>query len=199
MPQTHGFTGLFRCWRERTSISDVEQHGNKDIVHEVQSDAVSKQSIPHHQKVLKRKLTTKQQTNPPAAEQKSLTASNWVSIKYMDEMKVEILTCHRFGGRSPAGLGACAAPRRASSPAGPGCGWLWSRWPQKAQSPGAERTGCWSASLPYPEEAAHYFTGTPRNTTSSSSTVSTSSKVQQIIRQLSQQNRSCKFLLKRFM
>lgn len=51
---------------ERTGISDVEQHGHKDVVHQVQSDAVSKQCVPHHQQVLKRKLAAKQQAYPPA-------------------------------------------------------------------------------------------------------------------------------------
>lgn len=54
---------------ERTSISDVEQHGNKDVVHQVQSDAVSKQGVPHHQQVLERELAAEQQTYPPAVEQ----------------------------------------------------------------------------------------------------------------------------------
>lgn len=51
---------------EHTSIPDVEQHGHKDVVHQVQSDAVSKQSVPHHQQVLQGKLAAKQQTYPPA-------------------------------------------------------------------------------------------------------------------------------------
>ena len=51
---------------ERTSIPDVEQHGHKDVVHQVQSDAVGKQGVPHHQQVLERELTTKQQAHPPA-------------------------------------------------------------------------------------------------------------------------------------
>lgn len=51
---------------EHTSVSDVEQHGHKDVVHQIQSDAVSKQRVPHHQQVLKWKLAAKQQTYPPA-------------------------------------------------------------------------------------------------------------------------------------
>lgn len=53
-----------------TSISDVEQHGHKDVVHQVQSDAVSKQGIPHHQQVLEWELAAEQQTYPPAARHK---------------------------------------------------------------------------------------------------------------------------------
>lgn len=52
----------------RTSISDIEQHGHKDVVHKVQSDTISKKGIPHHQQVLKRKFPAKQQTNPPAKD-----------------------------------------------------------------------------------------------------------------------------------
>lgn len=52
---------------ERTSVSDVEQHGNEDVVHQVQSDAVSEQGVPHHQQVLERELTAEQQAYPPAA------------------------------------------------------------------------------------------------------------------------------------
>lgn len=54
---------------ERTSISDVEQHGHKDVVHQVQSNAVSEQGVPHHQQVLKGKLPAEQQSYPPAAGQ----------------------------------------------------------------------------------------------------------------------------------
>lgn len=54
---------------ERTSISDVEQHGHEDVVHQIQSDAVGKQSVPHHQQVLQGKFTAEQQANPPAERQ----------------------------------------------------------------------------------------------------------------------------------
>lgn len=88
------------------------------------------------------------------------TIKNTVTVRVkkrsgIAELKLCVLTCHRFVGRSPAGWGACAAPRRASSPAGPGCGWLWSLWQQMALSPGAEQTGCWSASLLYPGVGEH--------------------------------------------
>lgn len=52
---------------ERTSVSDVEQHGHKDVVHQVQSDAVGEQGVPHDQQVLKRELAAKQQADPAAA------------------------------------------------------------------------------------------------------------------------------------
>lgn len=52
---------------KRTCVSDVEQHGHEDVVHQVQSDTVSKKSVPHHQQVLERKLSAEQQTHPPAA------------------------------------------------------------------------------------------------------------------------------------
>lgn len=54
---------------ERTSVSDVKQHGHEDVVHQVQSDAVGKQGVPHYQQVLERELAAKQQTDPPAARQ----------------------------------------------------------------------------------------------------------------------------------
>jgi len=41
---------------ERTSVPDVEQHSHKDVVDQVQSDAVSKEGVPHHQQVLEREL-----------------------------------------------------------------------------------------------------------------------------------------------
>lgn len=53
--------------RERTRVSDVEQHGHEDVVHQVQSDAVSEERVPHHQQVLERKLPAEEQTHPPAA------------------------------------------------------------------------------------------------------------------------------------
>lgn len=55
---------------ERTSISDVKQHGHEDVVHEIQGDAVSEQSVPHHQQVLEGKFTTEQEANPPAERQR---------------------------------------------------------------------------------------------------------------------------------
>lgn len=72
------------------------------------------------------------------------------------ELQAKILTCRRFAGRSPAGWGACAVQCRASSPAGPGCGWLWSLWQRMAPRPGAERRGCWSTSLLYPGGVQQY-------------------------------------------
>lgn len=65
---------------ERTSVSDVEQHGHKNVVHQVQSDAVSKQGVPHHQQVLERKLTAEQQTNPPAAGQRDTGGEKGVTV-----------------------------------------------------------------------------------------------------------------------
>lgn len=148
---------------EYTSISDVEKHGHKYVVHQVQSDAISKQGIPHHQQVLERKLPAKQQTNPPTKHTQTnrviafLYSCGW--RKEPCEPKVLILTCHRFEGRSPAGWDACAALCHAFSLAGPGYGWLWSLWQQMALHPEAERMGCWSASLPYPRGADYYITG----------------------------------------
>lgn len=52
---------------ERTGVSDVEQHGHEDVVHQVQRDAVGEQSVPHHQQVLERELAAEEQTDPPAA------------------------------------------------------------------------------------------------------------------------------------
>lgn len=70
---------------ERTSISDIEQHGHKDVVHKVQSDAISKKSIPHHQQVLKRKFPAKQQTNPPAKDTENklycICVQQWIRKK----------------------------------------------------------------------------------------------------------------------
>lgn len=86
---------------ERTGVSDVEQHGNKDVVHQVQSDAVSKQGVPHHQQVLERKLPTEQQAYPPAAAQTKTYADFMCGkIKVSDKVKGWILTCRRFVERS---------------------------------------------------------------------------------------------------
>ncbi len=54
---------------ERTSVTNVEEHRHKDVVHQVQGDAVGKQGVPNHQQVLEWKLTTEQQPYPPAAGQ----------------------------------------------------------------------------------------------------------------------------------
>lgn len=61
---------------ECTGVSDVEQHGYEDVVHQVQGDAVSEKGIPHHQQVLKRKLAAKQQTHPPAAGETAEAANS---------------------------------------------------------------------------------------------------------------------------
>lgn len=50
----------------RTGISDVKQHGDEHVVHQVQSDAVGKQGVPDHQQVLQGELSAEQQANPAA-------------------------------------------------------------------------------------------------------------------------------------
>lgn len=87
---------------ERTRVSDVEQHGHEDVVHQVQSDAVSEERVPHHQQVLERKLPAEEQTHPPAAGETPEVAV-CTPRSASGACVAAILTCHRSGARSPAG------------------------------------------------------------------------------------------------
>lgn len=87
---------------ERTGVSDVEQHGHEDVVHQVQSDAVSEESVPHHQQVLERKLAAEQQTHPPAAGQTAEVKSQRLATQRPGCGRA-VLTCRRSAAQSPAG------------------------------------------------------------------------------------------------
>ena len=67
--------------RGLTRVPDVQEHGHKHVVHQVQGDAVCKQGVPHHQQVLQGELPAKQQTHPPAGTHTHTQVTH--QVKYM--------------------------------------------------------------------------------------------------------------------
>ncbi len=58
IPHTHA--------RALTEVPYVEQHGDEDVVDEIEADPVGEDGVPHDEQVLHRELASEQQPHPPA-------------------------------------------------------------------------------------------------------------------------------------
>ena len=66
-----------------TDVPQVQQHGHEDVVDEVETDPISKYSVPHSKQVLHGELTAEQQSHPPAERERNTLFNDALNTFYL--------------------------------------------------------------------------------------------------------------------